>query len=131
MQLYRYKTALIIDDDEVDQIILTSLIRNIFLAQNTLTYNSSKDALEFLAEMSAFGHKLPELIFLDLKVPLTNEFDFLDRLHEFPSSVLTETKIIVLSCSVNDEEIEKIKAYKIIHSFIYKPLTPEALKQFI
>ncbi len=131
MQPFRYKLALLIDDDEVDNIIHTSIIRNTLLAEKTITYRSSKEAFTFITEMIDFGQDLPEIILLDINMPILNGFQFLDKLQEFPSSFWKNTKIIMLSSTIHKEEIEKIRANPLIYFFICKPLTSQVLNQLI
>lgn len=128
MQSFRYKTALLIDDDEVDTIIHVSIIRNILLAEKTITFTSAKEALVFIHEITHFGQDLPDIIFLDINMPALNGFDFLDKLKHLPSSVWKNTKIIMLSSTLHLEEIEKINCNSLVYTFINKPLTSQALK---
>ena len=131
MQTYRYKLALFIDDDEVDTIIHVSIIRNLLLAERTITYSSAKEAFIFITEMIALSQDLPEIIFLDINMPILNGFQFLDKLKDLPSSTWINTKIIMLSSTLDKDEIEKIKFNPLVYTFICKPLTSHALNQLL
>lgn len=72
---------------------------------------------------------LPDLIYLDINMPIMDGWEFLEKFREnFPD---TKTKIIVISTSNNPNHRAKIKEFDSVISFAIKPLTPDNFKENI
>ncbi|HTF81370.1 MAG TPA: response regulator, partial [Cytophagales bacterium] len=72
---------------------------------------------------------LPDLIFLDINMPIVDGFVFLFEFEQLPDIVRNKCKICVLSSSDNQRDIERITSNEYVVEFITKPLTVEALKK--
>jgi CheY-like chemotaxis protein len=131
MRIYLYKTALLIDDSEIDNLVHTQLIKSISLAEQIIIKYSAIDALEFIRHTVVRSLSLPDIIFLDINMPSMDGFDFLDKLESIPSDIWNTTKIVMLSSTIDADEISRIRAHPYIDTFICKPLTPLALTQLL
>jgi CheY-like chemotaxis protein len=89
---------------------------------------NGKDGLKFLEESYRNG-KLPDIILVDLKMPVMDGFEFIDafRKLDIPES---HTRIVMLTTSSNPKDIEKMKE-KGINDFFDKPLTEEKLGELL
>jgi CheY-like chemotaxis protein len=120
----RFKLVLLIDDDPIINYINKRLMEIHGLAENIVSFVSSPQALEFLKKSVVY----PEVIFLDISMPVMDGFDFMNEFEAFPDSIKSRTKIVVLSSTEDPEELEKINQNKRFYLFLSKPLNLEQLK---
>ena len=72
---------------------------------------------------------LPQLIFLDLNMPIMNGWEFLDVFsQENYKSTFFDTKVIILSSTIDPSDYQKAKGYQMVSHFLSKPITVEMLE---
>jgi CheY-like chemotaxis protein len=132
------QSLFIIDDDPVTIKICELVIGNAKFAQKITTFVNGKVAIDFFSnyfEKKKKGETVdpsPELILLDLNMPVMDGWEFAENFIRKYSSRLPETKIAILSSSVNPQDFMKSQQYDEIIDFIHKPLMidlAEELKQ--
>ena len=126
----RYKTVMIIDDNEIDNLINQKMIETSYLTEKIYTHTGAKSAIEFLRNIEKLGNELsleilPEVIFLDIDMPLMDGFQFLDEFSKLNDSTKAKCEIIMLTSSINPQDVNKSKAYGYVKQYINKPLTQE------
>jgi DNA-binding response OmpR family regulator len=103
--------VLLVEDNPADVLMVREAIRTSAVMSDVLIANDGKQVRRFLNDF----HFKPDLVFLDLKVPLFNSFEFLEHLraHEGPP-------VIILTASLNPEDtLQALKAGA--KEFIVKP----------
>lgn len=123
----RYEKIMIIDDNYIDNYITSALIKNNNLTNDLLEFDSGLKAIEYLQKNKENIQELPNLILLDIYMPLMDGFEFLDLLKKIDSEHITNCKICIVSSSIDDNDIIKARLYNSIYTFISKPLTAEIL----
>ncbi len=123
------KRFLLIDDDDIICIVHPAIIRQALPDSEVEIIKSSLEALSFIHEMKENNYPAPDAIFLDINMPEISGFGMLEKLDVSDKVYLENTKIYMLSSSVDERDIERVKANPIIADFIGKPLTIEFLKQ--
>ncbi len=118
----KFDVCMLIDDDPLDNFINKKLIKKNNFAEKVIVCNDAQKALKSLSS----GKVQPDIIFLDIKMPLMNGFSFLDEYDKLDIDK-NHTKIYILSMSLNPTEIEQAKRNKYVTSFLKKNLTPEML----
>jgi CheY-like chemotaxis protein len=121
--------VMLVDDNDTDNFISRRIIEITKFAPKVEVKNSGKSALEYLENAKDDPLLLPDLIFLDINMPIVDGFSFLFEFSRFPENVKDKCKIVVLSSSDNKRDIERIINEKYVITFITKPLTDEALKK--
>jgi CheY-like chemotaxis protein len=132
------KKVLIIDDDLITLKICTAVIEKYAFAEIVDTVMNGEEGVNYFKDYFnkvKAGDKsmiLPDLILLDLNMPVLNGWDFLEQFIMKYADRLPNTKIVILSSSVDPGDFAKAQRYDIILDFINKPLDEfciEELKQ--
>ena len=124
----RYKKALLIDDNEIDNFINERMITSSGFAEKVIVKNSSDNAIQFLKEHQNDAESLPEVIFLDLNMPVKNGFVFLNDFEELADITKQKCKIVVLSSSISPEDINKASINPYVIKYVNKPLSEKYLE---
>ncbi|GAB4337066.1 MAG: response regulator [Flammeovirgaceae bacterium] len=123
--------VMLVDDNDTDNFINKRIIELTGFASssNIIIKNSGKSALEYLQAEVNNQEKLPNLIFLDINMPIVDGFVFLYEFERYPQQVKDKCKIAILSSSDNKRDIDKIVNNGFVIKFITKPLTEKALNE--
>ena len=121
--------VMLVDDNDTDNFISRRIIEITKFAKNVEVKNSGKSALEYLEREQDNPAKLPDIIFLDINMPIVDGFVFLFELEMFPDELKNKCKVVILSSSDNKRDIEKIVDNEHVIKFITKPLTDQALNE--
>ncbi len=124
----RYKNALLIDDNEIDNFINERMITSSGFAEKVIVKNSADDALQFLKDHQEEANTLPEIIFLDLNMPVKDGFVFLNDFEALSDTAKNKCKIVVLSSSISPEDINKASTNPYVIKYVNKPLSEKYLE---
>jgi CheY-like chemotaxis protein len=124
---YRVKTALLVDDNEIDNFINERIIQTSGFAEQVIIKNSTDSALEFLRSGPGEAD-FPEVIFLDLNMPGKDGFVFLQEFDTLPAGVKEKTRVVVLSSSISPDDISKASTNPYVLKYINKPLSEKYLE---
>ncbi|MCZ6900492.1 MAG: response regulator [Bacteroidetes bacterium] len=119
--------VMLVDDNDIDNFISRRIIEISKFASDVEIKNSGKSALEYLEINKENPDLLPEIIFLDINMPIVDGFVFLYEFENFNDLVKNKCKVIILSSSDNMRDINKIINNDHVIKFITKPLTETAL----
>lgn len=132
---YKYKSVMLIDDNDIDNFINKKMIKSSFFSENVYSHTSVTSALEFFKNLSAVQNipeeLIPSHIFLDINMPVLDGFHFLQEFQNLPYSFIPKIKIIMLTTSLNPSDLEKSKTYKNVVSFLYKPLIQADIEKLV
>jgi CheY-like chemotaxis protein len=118
-----YKTCLLIDDNYIDNFVTRKILENSNFAENIVVVRSATEALESLRK----GTIKPDVIFLDIRMPIMSGFEFLDEFDKIEIDK-EHIKVFMLSSSLDPIDFKKSSSNKYISQFILKPLTQKILE---
>lgn len=118
-----FDKVMIIDDNALDLYIAAKLITNNSFSKHVLEYDNASAALEFLAENQENTDLLPQIIFVDIYMPLMDGFEFLENYKLLSSTLTDHCKIIMVSSTIDDRDIFTAKHDQSVSLFAVKPIT--------
>jgi CheY-like chemotaxis protein len=121
----------IIDDDPMSSFMLKRLAELGELADIITIYNSARAALEYIQANPQANNQLPDVILLDIYMPVINGWDFLTRFHEIKPQLAKSIKIIVVSSSDHPRDIDQAKEFEDVIAYVTKPASLEQLKELL
>lgn len=121
--------VMLVDDNDTDNFISKRIIEITSFAKMVIVKSSGKSALDYLEENKENAGSLPEIIFLDINMPIVDGFVFLYEFEKFSDTVKDHCKVIILSSSDNKRDIDKIVNNDYVIKFITKPLTEASLEE--
>ena len=121
--------VMLVDDNDTDNFISKRIIEITNFAEEVIVKSSGKSALDYLNDNADNVTNLPEIIFLDINMPIVDGFVFLYEFEKFNVNIRDNCKVIILSSSDNKRDIDKIVNNDYVIKFITKPLTEKSLEE--
>ena len=122
-------SVMLVDDNDTDNFIHKRVIELTGFCKNIIVKNSGKSALDYLEINKYNVDLLPNIIFLDINMPIVDGFVFLFEYDNFPDELKKKCKIVILSSSDSKRDIDRIVDNEFVINFITKPLSDEALNK--
>lgn len=119
---------LCIDDDPITLMLCKKVISKANFGKEIIVAHNGQEALDLLIKYNK-EEALPELVFLDLNMPVMNGWDFLNEISKNSLEKFKNTKVIILSSTIDPADYERSKEYKLITHFLSKPITVDLLEK--
>ena len=119
----------IVEDDSIACYVITKQLDRHDGFRKSQSFKHGEEALNALIKNVNQQEFIPDLIFLDINMPVMDGWEFLEAF-----SKLTYDKnisVIILTSSINPEDKERAKTYDVVKGFMSKPLTGDKLDQVL
>ncbi len=125
------ETVFCIDDDPITLMLCEKVFNKTAFCNKTIKALNGELALNYFKELvlnNSENKTIPNLILLDLNMPVVNGWEFLQIFENEIITHFSDLKVIILSSSLNPDDKEIIKKHPVIIDFITKPLTIESVE---
>lgn len=119
------KKALILEDDPIASVLIRLIIESYDLVEEMIVLPNGRDGMAYIKSESSTD-SYPDLILLDINMPIMNGFEFLSALESELNG--REIPVFILTSSVNTEDRQRAEAFKCVKGFIVKPMKKYNLK---
>lgn len=120
----------LVDDNETTSFLNNRLLSRLGVARQVSTFMRADEALTTLWGNSATPADVPDLLFVDLKMPGLSGFDFLERFTSLPTEVQGRTVVAVLTTSMHSADTARVAQYPNVE-YLTKPLTEEKMQKLL
>lgn len=116
-------TLYLVDDDDTFQFLTTEVINSTKLVKQIVVFSNGRDAISFLESIKDNPEKLPDVIFLDLFMPILDGWGFLEKYIPLKPKLNKKITVYIVSSSIDPADIERGRAISEVTDFIIKPIT--------
>jgi CheY-like chemotaxis protein len=123
-----------VDDDSITLMLCKKVIERALFASEIQTALNGEEAIQYFDELYEKikidkNVSYPKLTFLDLNMPIMNGWEFLEVYSQkgYPA-IFKDAKFIVLSSTIDPQDVNKTKSYEVVIDFLSKPITKEMLE---
>ncbi|SFZ92079.1 Response regulator receiver domain-containing protein [Flaviramulus basaltis] len=121
----------IVDDDEIYQFTVIKTIESLKLEKKILVFSDGEEAFSFMLDNIKKEHELPDIILLDINMPIMDGFQFMDEYVKIKPNLDKKIVIYMVSSSVDPIDIQRAKNIFDVSDYIIKPINPGELKTII
>lgn len=125
----RIDQVCVIDDDAILRSILKIYIKNDPAFGEVIEYANGKIAYDALKTIIENNTALPNVIILDLNMPVMDGWQFLEEYSKLEGAL--KVPVIVLSSSINQHDFDKAKTFSAVKDFIVKPINKDSIERII
>lgn len=127
----RKNRIMVVDDNLIDQMITVRVLKTSYAEEEIILMESAAQALAYLNDNINKPELLPNLILLDLDMPIMNGIGFLNKFNQFADGLKDACRIVVLTASDVLSDIEQMRSHPNVLTLIPKPLNKYSLTPVI
>jgi CheY-like chemotaxis protein len=116
------KNILLIDDDPIFVYLMRRIINSTSYTCEINEFTDGELAINYLNGIRDKNELLPDLIFLDLSMPVMDGWEFLKEYSQLRPAITKDITLFIVSSSISPKEVERAKTFRAVSDFLIKPL---------
>ncbi|HWB91579.1 MAG TPA: response regulator [Puia sp.] len=116
------KSIFLIDDDPIFVYLTRRIIASINCPCKIVEFTDGELAISRLNEIRDDAGQLPDVIFLDLSMPVMDGWEFLNEYSQLKPKLKKDIALFIVSSSISPQEVERSKTYRAVTDFLIKPV---------
>lgn len=121
----------LIDDDRFQVLSLKKIIDDTGLADEVVDFGNGQEALAYITGLTQAGSTLPDIIFLDINMPVMGAWKFLDAYGRLKRLLYKPIAIYLVTSSTDGLDMGKSRHYETVKGYIVKPATKEKVYEVL
>lgn len=129
------KKIFLVDDDPTCIFLAKKIIANTNsitkIDTNIAEFGNGQVAIDFLKHHIDYPEELPDIIFLDINMPVMDGWGFLEEYSVIRSQIQKSVMLYIVTSSVSPDEIRRAKQFNTVNEFIHKPIHKEKIIEIL
>jgi CheY-like chemotaxis protein len=125
------KSVLLVDDDPIINLVHRKFLEKSGQFGSITVSNSAAKTLDLLLTWDETNQPLPDLLLLDIMMPILDGFGFLELFAQLPESITSHVRIVMLTSSLDPHDKDKSVNSPFVVGFIDKPLDKWKMEQLV
>ena len=117
-----------IDDDDIYQFTMKLSLKPLDDIGAVNFFNDGLAAIDYIKNHIDNPQKLPDIIFLDINMPVMDGYQFIEEYRQIKSKLDKNIIIYMLSSSIDPVDVKKVKHIDEVSDYLIKPVKQEVLK---
>lgn len=118
-----------VEDDPITSLLLRKLLDKTGLVESVISFQNGEEAYKHLKILHDEGEFLPEILFLDINMPVWSGWDFLEEYLKLSGS--EKTTVFIHTSSVSRDDYQKAEDYGLRDRYLLKPVGLEQLGRLL
>ena len=127
----KINTFCIIDDDDIYQFTTSHLLKKTELVNKIIVFSNGLKAINFLKEEIDNIENIPDILFLDVNMPVMDGWEFLEEYLLIKPMIPKTVAIYMVSSSVDEKDVLKAKSFSVLSGYLVKPISSKNIMEVI
>lgn len=125
----KINNLLLIEDNDITILITKKMVEKTGMVDNVVITKNGKDGYDYLMYCLEGEHRFPEVILLDIMMPVWDGWTFLEKTKE--AGLLKKLNIYLYTSSVSDEDKYEARSFGLQDRYLTKPLEIDIVKRIV
>jgi CheY-like chemotaxis protein len=125
----KINSVVLVDDDTTTNYVNQLLLEDLDVTHQILIAHNGEEALELISGNCENGY-CPQLILLDINMPVMNGFEFMEAYQRLDSKHKQSVVVVMLTTSLNPKDVKRLQEVP-INGFLNKPLTEDKVRALL
>ncbi len=123
------RSIFIVDDDPIHQQITEIMLQRLSISESVSRFSDAQDALDYICANLHDPLAMPDIILLDLNMPVMDGWEFLEAFSAVRDKLPGKIRVYVLTSSIDEKDRERVHAFPFVDGYLTKPLSKDIILQ--